>query len=67
MDKDKKSEYNRRYYEKHKADILAKHKMAEKKPAPPIDKEAHRKAAREWYHRNKARLAASKMDDSGKG
>lgn len=67
MDKDKKSEYNRRYYEKHKADILAKHKMAEKKPAPPIDKEAHRKAAREWYHRNKARLAASKIDDSDKG
>ena len=67
MDKVKKSEYNRRYYEKHKAEILAKMKMAEKKPSPPIDKEAHRKAAREWYHRNKERLAAARQSCSDEG
>ncbi|MBQ8969202.1 MAG: hypothetical protein IJ064_05680 [Bacteroidaceae bacterium] len=53
-DKEKKSEYNRRYYEKNKEKILAERKTQERKPSAPIDKEAHRKAAREWYHRKKA-------------
>ena len=52
-DKEKKSEYNRRYYEKNKEKIMANRKPSDK-PSAPIDKEAHRKAAREWYHRNKA-------------
>ena len=52
MDKEKKSEYNRRYYESHKADILANRKPGDK-PAPS-DPEAHRKASRDYYHRKVA-------------
>ena len=59
-DKEKKSEYNRRYYESHKADILASRRLAERKPVE-VDVEAHRKAAREYYHRKKASMTPEEL------
>lgn len=53
-DKEKKREYNRRYYELHKDGILAMRKLSGKKNPASVDKEAHRKAAREYYYRKKA-------------
>ena len=53
MDKEKKSEYNRRYYESHKEGILSARKQSgrEQVAADPV---LHRKASREYYHRKKA-------------
>lgn len=59
-DKEKKSEYNRRYYESHKEVILASRKKAERKPVE-VDVEAHRKAAREYYHRKKASMTPEEL------
>lgn len=59
-DKEKKSEYNRRYYESDKEVILASRKKAERKPVE-VDVEAHRKAAREYYHRKKASMTPEEL------
>lgn len=61
VDKDKKSEYNRRYYENHKADILEARRGKEKKPVV-VDVEAHRKAAREYYYRKKASMTPEERE-----
>jgi hypothetical protein len=53
MDKEKKSEYNRRYYESHKDEILTARKLSDKKSVA-ADPVSHRKASREYYHRKKA-------------
>lgn len=59
-DKEKKSEYNRRYYESHKEIILASRKKTERKPVE-VDVEAHRKASREYYHRKKASMTPEEL------
>ncbi len=61
IDKEKKSEYNRRYYESHKEVILASRKKAERKHVE-VDVEAHRKAAREYYHRKKASMTPEERE-----
>lgn len=60
-DKEKKSEYNKRYYESHKADILESRKGKVRKPVV-VDVEAHRKAAREYYHRKKASMTPEERE-----
>lgn len=61
MDKDKKSGYNRRYYESHKVEILAARKQSEHKPVK-VDAEAHREAAREYYYRKKASMTPEERE-----
>lgn len=50
MDKEAKRIYNRKYYEAHKGQIKAAHRLS---PASPTttNTDAHRKASREYYKR----------------
>lgn len=53
MDKEKKKQYNRTYYEAHKNDILAARRLSDKKRVY-ANTDAHRKASRDYYHRRKS-------------
>ena len=59
-DKEKRREYNRRYYESHKADILATRRLYKSKPAK-VNADAHRKASREYYHRKRASMTPEEI------
>ena len=51
-DREKRQQYTRAYYEAHREEILASRKMAGSRPYKNTD--AHRKAARAYYHRKVA-------------
>lgn len=52
ISKEKKREYNKRYYEKNKEKIKAAQRL-NKKPHTSRSREAHRKASLAYYYRQK--------------
>ena len=58
---DQISEYNKKYYEKNKAKILASRKASKTKPYNYLT-EAHRRASREYYRRKKERMTIEEHD-----
>lgn len=56
-----KKQYNRNYYQRHKEEIKAKQRLKRSKPTP-ASIEAHRKAARAYYYRQKERKELQELE-----